>query len=188
MNTQELFGGAISTIVKNSFVDASQFRQIPDNQEVFVDMSTQQSLIFELLEQVEASNQEIAKYHFQQLADDNEAAETSITHIDNVNVKDIAPHLPQDTTEILVLQGTQKISKFNEKDAYNTVEIILAVVRLTNVSTDFVISVNAPVKLAAVSSEQESIQEVSAIDIETVKQEVLDILNNLAVKNWELFG
>ncbi|KAI9359438.1 hypothetical protein BD770DRAFT_386054 [Pilaira anomala] len=139
MNTQELFGGAISTIVKNSFV--------------------------------------VARYHFQQLADDNEAAETSLTHIDNVNVKDIAPHLPQDITEILVLQGTQKISKFNEKDAYNTVEIILAVVRLTNVSTDFVISVNAPVKLAAVSSEQESIQKVSAIDIETVKQE-----------NWELFG
>lgn len=39
----------------------SQFRQIPDNQEVFVDMSTQQSLIFELLEQVEASNKDVAK-------------------------------------------------------------------------------------------------------------------------------
>ncbi|KAI8083517.1 hypothetical protein BDF21DRAFT_461726 [Thamnidium elegans] len=188
MNTQQLFGGAITTTVKNSFVDASQFRQIPDNQEVFVDMSTQQSLIFELLEQVEASNQEIAKYHFQQLADDNEAAESTVTVIDSLNPKDVAPHLPQDATEVHILQGTQKISKFNEKDAYNTVEIILAVVRLTKVSTDFVISVNAPVKLAPVSSEQESAQEVMAIDIETAKQEVLDILNNLTVKNWELFG
>jgi hypothetical protein len=41
--------------------DSSQFRQIPDNQEVFVDMDTQQSLIFELLEQVEANNTEAAK-------------------------------------------------------------------------------------------------------------------------------
>lgn len=39
----------------------SQLRQIPDNQEVFVDMETQQSLIFELLEQVEAKNEEAAK-------------------------------------------------------------------------------------------------------------------------------
>lgn len=39
----------------------SQFRQIPDNQEVFVDMNTQQSLIFELLEQVEATNEQVAK-------------------------------------------------------------------------------------------------------------------------------
>lgn len=41
--------------------DHSQIRQIPDNQEVFVDMQTQQSLIFELLEQVEESNEQIAK-------------------------------------------------------------------------------------------------------------------------------
>lgn len=39
----------------------SQFRQIPDNQEVFVDMNTQQSLIFELLEQVEATNEQVAE-------------------------------------------------------------------------------------------------------------------------------
>lgn len=94
----------------------------------------------------------------------------------------------QDTTEIYVLQGTQKISKFNEKDAYNTVEIILAVIRLTNVATDFVISVNAPVKLAEVSSEQESVGETTAIDIETAKQEMLAILKGLSVNDWALFG
>ena len=66
MNTKDLFGGAIVAPVKNTFLDArlechsmyhgepttltffcstSQFRQIPDTQEVFVDMNTQQSLI-----------------------------------------------------------------------------------------------------------------------------------------------
>ncbi|KAG2195452.1 hypothetical protein INT47_000417 [Mucor saturninus] len=188
MNTQQLFGGAIVVPVKNTFLDASQFRQIPDNQEVFVDMTTQQSLIFELLEQVEESNEAVAKYHFQQLAEDNEAAESIVTVVDNLNAKEMAPLLPQDTTEIYVLQGTQKISKFNEKDAYNTVEIILAVIRLTNVGTDFVISVNAPVKLADVSSEQESVQETTAIDIETAKQEMLAILKGLSVNDWALFG
>jgi hypothetical protein len=87
-----------------------------------------------------------------------------------------------------VLQGVQKISKFNETKAYNTVEIILAVVRLTKVCTDFVISVNAPVKLSSASSEQESVKETSAISIDTVKQEILTILKGLQVKDWDLFG
>jgi hypothetical protein len=64
----------------------------------------------------------------------------------------------------------------------------LAVLRLTNVSTDFVISVNAPVKLAAISSEQESVQETTAIDVETAKQEMLAILKGLSVEDWNLFG
>lgn len=64
----------------------------------------------------------------------------------------------------------------------------MAVLRLTNVSTDFVISVNAPVKLATVSSEQESVQETTAIDVETVKQEMLAILKGLSVEDWNLFG
>jgi hypothetical protein len=87
-----------------------------------------------------------------------------------------------------VLQGVQKISKFNETNAFNTVEIILAVVRLTKVSTDFVISINAPVQLSSASSEQESIKETHAISIDTVKQEIITILNGLEVKDWDLFG
>lgn len=39
----------------------SNVRQVPDNQEVFVDMETQQSLIIELLEPVEAVNEDIAR-------------------------------------------------------------------------------------------------------------------------------
>lgn len=39
----------------------SSIRQIPDNQEVFVDTETQQSFIVELLEPADAQDQEIAK-------------------------------------------------------------------------------------------------------------------------------
>jgi hypothetical protein len=39
----------------------SDLRQIPDNQEVFLDMNTQQSLIIELLEKVEHLNEDCAK-------------------------------------------------------------------------------------------------------------------------------
>lgn len=42
-------------------ISFSNVRQVPDNQEVFVDMDTQQSLIIELLEPVEAVNEDLAR-------------------------------------------------------------------------------------------------------------------------------
>ncbi|KAI9487398.1 MAG: Ran GTPase binding protein [Benjaminiella poitrasii] len=188
MNTRQLFGGAIETSIIDSFLDASQFRQIPDNQEVFVDVNTQQSLIFELLEQVEASNEEIAKFHFQQLAEDNDASEVIITSIHALNPQYMSPHLPSDTVEVYMVEGAQKISKFNEVDAFNTVDIILVVVRLKKVATDFIISVNAPTQLDSKSSEQKSVNQTNAIQIENVKQEMYSILKSLKIKNWDLFG
>lgn len=52
----ELFGGAITTVIPESFVDASNFREVPDNQEVFVSMSDDDgdvSIIVDILERVE---------------------------------------------------------------------------------------------------------------------------------------
>ncbi|KAI8355654.1 hypothetical protein EDC96DRAFT_516129 [Choanephora cucurbitarum] len=188
MNTQALFGGAILSPVPISFVDASQFRQIPDNQEVFVDMNTQQSLIFELLEQVEAKHTDIAKFHFQQLADDNEATDATVSYVEQLDPKEVSPLLISDATELYILQGTQKVSKFNEKQADNTVEIIMAVIRLVQVETDFVISINAPIQLANTSSEREYAQGTNPISIDVVKQEILVALKGLEVKDWSLFG
>ncbi|MEE6520759.1 hypothetical protein FKM82_018698 [Ascaphus truei] len=45
-----LFGGALSAILPPSFRDVSALREVPDNQEVFAHVSTDQSIIVELLE------------------------------------------------------------------------------------------------------------------------------------------
>lgn len=47
---RELFGGALTVSVPESYVDASNFRQIPDNQEVFVSENSDNSFIIEILE------------------------------------------------------------------------------------------------------------------------------------------
>jgi hypothetical protein len=86
------------------------------------------------------------------------------------------------------LQGKQKVAKFNETDAFNTVEIILAVVRLVKVETDLVISLNAPAQLAKGSSEQTSVSETEKVTIDMVKNEMKTLLNGLQVKDWSLFG
>ncbi|KAI9275873.1 hypothetical protein BDA99DRAFT_496676 [Phascolomyces articulosus] len=187
MESRQLYGGAISCVVAKSFLDASQVRQIPDNQEVFVDTDTQQSLIIELLEPVEAQDESIARLHFEQLASDNDAVAAEIISLQRVPTNTVTPKLPPNTTIVHVLRGNQKVAKFDEakKMAYNTVEIMMAVVRLEQVSTDLVISINAPVLIAPGSSDEQQQQDTTVLDVEKHMQEVL---SQLQVNDWSLFG
>lgn len=62
-----LFGGALSIVLPgdtdNTYLDVSTFRQVPDNQEVFVDGSrTDDSVIVELLECADEEQQTPAGY------------------------------------------------------------------------------------------------------------------------------
>lgn len=88
-----------------------------------------------------------------------------------------------------LLHGTQKVAKFNEAQnlAYNVVEIMMAVVRLENVQTDIVISINAPIAVAPGSSETNPIP-ASAEAIQHVQQELMQVLAGLQVVDWGLFG
>src|SRR5277367_2379371 len=51
------------------------FRSVPDNQEVFVSNLDDTSIIFDVLEQVPASDASAAEFHFDALAVDNEVDE-----------------------------------------------------------------------------------------------------------------
>ena len=44
-----LFGGAITCRIPERYVDVSDFRPIPDHQEVYADGGTDQSVIFEIV-------------------------------------------------------------------------------------------------------------------------------------------
>ena len=62
----ELYGGAISCSIPDDFFNASILRQIPDNQEVFANSKSDQSIIFEIVEyQHQIKDENIAKFaHF----------------------------------------------------------------------------------------------------------------------------
>ena len=47
---RELFGGAITVDLPTRMVDVSDFRPVPDNQEVWTDADRDESIILELLE------------------------------------------------------------------------------------------------------------------------------------------
>lgn len=47
-----LFGGALETELPDNFADVSKLRQVPDNQEVFIDKDGFTSIIFDITERV----------------------------------------------------------------------------------------------------------------------------------------
>ncbi|KAH9773859.1 ran guanine nucleotide release factor [Citrus sinensis] len=69
-----LFGGAISSSFPHRFQDVSNIRQVPDHQEVFVDPSRDESLIFELLDfKLDVGDNGSAAWFLQDLATEQDA-------------------------------------------------------------------------------------------------------------------
>jgi hypothetical protein len=73
---------------------------------------------------------------------------------------------------IHVLNGTQKIAKFNEKDLH-TVDIVMAIIRLPKADTDIAISINVP---------------VGEGQVDIVENSMINMIKNFKVNDWSLFG
>ncbi len=67
---------------------------MPDNQEVFADANTDQSIIVEILEHHDVPNSEAAAYHFADIAQANDSQDNSqILSVETVPHEQM-PHLP----------------------------------------------------------------------------------------------
>lgn len=91
--TIPLFGGAITASLPSTFADVryvieitsdipftltwfdSEIRQVPDNQEVYLDKDGFTSIVVEILERVEKPDIEALKFHLQDIVDED-AGET----------------------------------------------------------------------------------------------------------------
>ncbi|ODN77475.1 hypothetical protein, variant [Cryptococcus amylolentus CBS 6039] len=114
-----LFGGAIALALPQDSIDASDLRQIPDNQEVFLFPHSDTALVLEVLELVEEGGAkddlwEAAKFHFGSIAHDN--ASLSSTIFTSPPSSPI-PSTPSTSTpsqiKATTLAGTQQIHKFS---------------------------------------------------------------------------
>ncbi|RKO86771.1 hypothetical protein BDK51DRAFT_18003 [Blyttiomyces helicus] len=174
---RHLYGGAICVNIPASYLDASQLRQIPDNQEVFVEGDSDKSIVIELLEPAEGN--EPARWHYQQLAEDNEAHSAAVSSIQTLSPTADTPRLPP-MTRATLLTGIQTVSKFNQTTPA-TVSVLLAVVHLSQAKTDVVITLNRPL----VEGVSEGIEHMAAA---SALQEMKLLLQSLEVKDWSLFA
>lgn len=126
-----LFGGTIELPVPSTFIDASDIRQIPDSQEVFLDPDTDTCcLIVELTESIQEQNEEAARKQFNALSEDSESA---ITAVSRVPTKD-------SNMEAWIVDGSQRVPKFNQSHNIQDVKVTLGLIRIPKVSTDVLVT------------------------------------------------
>lgn len=77
---------------------SSDFRQVPDNQEVFSDPARDQSVIIELLQyEPTIGDDQIAQYHFKEIAAANGCPASEVVSVQPFSAQD-APHFSEYVT------------------------------------------------------------------------------------------
>jgi len=166
------------------FVDVSQFREIPDNQEVYSDPSTDQSVIVEILEMAQESHGPNAVLlHFNELGDMNEASSRNVVGVEAIPSVDM-PNFDS-RVERYALFGSQTVAKHNEQ-FQNLVNIYMALVRVpTPVHADILVTFNDSVLVdphSSVASYKQG-HPTAEDNLATFKA----LLASLAVRDWAIF-
>ena len=197
------FGGAIATRFPCKFIDVSDFRAVPDHQEVWTEDAPQYplALICEILEyKKDIKDENSAQFFFEDLASLNNAADEQAYEIVSTSMC-VAGHnsgnkgseisrLPKGTL-VHCLKGRSIIDR--RKDGTVKAHCItwLANVRLPQVGTDILITLTLPLEtLTDGSNSEPSKANIPAFkSLESRGEETFRfILKNFNVKNWGLFG
>ncbi|KAL0030274.1 hypothetical protein WJX77_007077 [Trebouxia sp. C0004] len=142
--TRALFGGAIKMSLPQRFVDVSDYRPVPDHQEVWTDATLDQSVILEIVEHQPVPDQDCCKLYFNDVAEHNQAATCQIQSIRCPTTEEI----PEVAGEALkaVVTGLQSVAKGRqEAHTANDVQIQLAVFRYPDRGSDILVTMNTPV-------------------------------------------
>ncbi|KAI0685482.1 Mog1p/PsbP-like protein [Cytidiella melzeri] len=174
-SSRALFGGAIEVTLPQTLVDASDLRQVPDTQEVFLYPDTSASIIVEVLERVAVSNDdEAARFHFDSLAHDNSATATEVLNVE------VRTESRGETPSPIILHGTQSVPKFNSSIP-DDVHIFLALYRIQSKNVDLALTMNVPVKTSDTGA-------VSAEGLAAVKHDFYVAAITLSILDFGLFA
>ncbi|KAM7252169.1 hypothetical protein ACFE04_024052 [Oxalis oulophora] len=188
-----LFDGAISTTFPLRFHDVSDMRQVPDNQEAFVDPNRDESLIIELLEfKHDVGDNASAAWFLHDLVTEQDGE--GCTVIEQSGVVE-APGLSFGNIPAIVTTavGQMAVSKGRQgREAQNIVRVYLANIRLKEVGTDVLVTAYEPLVINPLS---ESASVVGAGLVVSAMQsgimpmsEVFKLaVSTFKVHNWNLF-
>jgi len=191
-NSTPLFGGALIADLPSNFADVSTIRQVPDNQEVFLDKDGFTSIIFDITERIgpagssEAIDGAALTVHLEDIVNDE---------MDSVKVwsstKTEFTNLPKETPAytLIATQTPQASDESARKQSPDFTAIVLNLVRLEKEVTDIVITINVP-HIKGEYTETD-------VDLELGKQGKLihdaveisaRIWETFKIKDWTLFG
>mmetsp|Transcript_23152 Transcript_23152/g.38097 ORF Transcript_23152/g.38097 Transcript_23152/m.38097 type:complete len:187 (+) Transcript_23152:93-653(+) len=186
MSDRKLFDGAIEVKIDPQFVDVSDFRPVPDSQEVFSNEANDRSIIVEIMEYVHDTEDACAAVgeHFREIAALNDALDRS--HIIDVRLlrDDEVPHLAQFPKSLLFgLQGSSKGRSVNAPAT--SVYVFLACLRLLQVDSDILVTMNVG---TGIPYDPLAIQHSALVPPPDAMEQFLTVLRSFAIKDWGLFG
>ena len=186
-----LFGGALVAEIPDNFADVSKIRQVPDNQEVYIDKDGFTSIIFEICERVGASGSsaeidgKAMTTHLEELVGDD---------VDTIKVWNTSDtefsKLPEDihAYTLIATQTPRTNPSKNSTSAPDFTAIVLTLLRLEKESTDILITINVP-HIRGEYDEEE-------VDLQLGKQgqligDAVDmaarVWGTFQIKDWNLF-
>ncbi|CAI9096622.1 OLC1v1032813C1 [Oldenlandia corymbosa var. corymbosa] len=190
-----LFGGAITSTFPLRFTDVSNIRQVPDHQEVFVDPSRDESLIFELLDlKTDVPDNGSATWFLQDLANEQDAAEgamvieqSGVFEANGLNVGNVPSVVSTAVAQMGISKGRQG------REAQNIVKVYLANIRLKGVGTDVLITAYEPVLINPLSESAATVGAGVAVPAAQSGRlpmaEVFKLaVTGFKVNDWNLFG
>ena len=173
---QGLYGGAITMCYPRTYVDVSDFRAVPDHQEVWCEaghggcegnscaedagIDSDDSVILELLNlKGDVPTVSCAEWFFRDLAEASGAARCEVEHSAQISVADICPEIARSlpATEVGCAVGWHEVAKFRDEEkggakARNKVAVYLCNLRLRDVGTDMLVTMYRTVEVGSMSS------------------------------------
>ncbi|MCJ1435409.1 multicopy suppressor of ts gsp1 [Xylographa pallens] len=181
----DLYDGSIQMAVPTSFIDGSELRPIPNNQEVYLDANGTTSIIVELLDRVNgfATDEESMKYHIEDLAGGS-GDTIRLYQTQRVTMHKLHATIPA-YTMIATAHPVAATASSPACGAFTGIYMIM--VRLVDQECDILVTVNVPhdEHLAREVKMEEGRLGQKMEDGATIRDAVVA---SFWVKNWGLFG
>ncbi|KAL6783793.1 putative ran guanine nucleotide release factor [Auxenochlorella protothecoides] len=179
LNEIKIFGGAISVPLPSRLQDVSDFRPVPDHQEIFTDAARDQSLIVEVVEFQDQPDEDAAGFFFKDLADVGQAVSSRLDSVQGLGSRDV-PHLPP-SLYVSLAAGQHTVAKSGAASEALAIQVLLADIRIPAHGSDLLISLHTR---SSSLGAQESETEAPLQGPELFKS----ILKGLKILDWGLFG
>ncbi|CRK29117.1 ran guanine nucleotide release factor like protein [Verticillium longisporum] len=186
-----LYGGALVSDLPEKFADVSKLRQVPDNQEVYIDQDGFTSIIFDITERVGPSGTgpeidgRALTTHLEELVG-SEVDTVKVWNTTETQFSRLGEDIPAYT---LIATQTPRPESGDRSSSPDFTAIILTLLRLEKESTDILITINVPHIRGEYNEED--------VDLELGKQgkligDAVDyaarVWETFKVKDWTLFG
>ncbi|GKY95589.1 hypothetical protein MPSEU_000520200 [Mayamaea pseudoterrestris] len=181
---RQLFGGAVQVSLPIQYQDLALIRQVPDNQECWLDSARDALFVLECLEHDASLNfQEAARNSWIDLCNINESKQEDMEFTFAIDTGTVRG-LPESAIigcgygfQRVKMGRAVDINEIPRQQEERRVQVEICVIRLPSVATDLLLTLSTPCCL----NQQENGDHAYSATFQT-------ILSSLEIKDWRLFG